>query len=217
MPERRTYLLMIKYNNYDGVGSGDGSNRIAVVDPNAVQTDAISGLPIMREVATILGPTFESGTSGPVKEWCINTAAVDPLTGSVLVNSEDGVLYRWDLASNRYSQRIRLTSGLGEAYTPSVIGADGAVYAVNNATPLLGRKIGGQPRALAPAGRACRPARPLQGIPTYNEGPHRHRVDERAERRSALPLRRFRRHARSRGIGGTGQGQRRRVVGADRS
>jgi hypothetical protein len=105
MPERRTYLLMIKYNNYDGVGSGDGSNRIAVVDPNAVQTDAISGLPIMREVATILGPTFESGTSGPVKEWCINTAAVDPLTGSVLVNSEDGVLYRWDLASNRYSQR----------------------------------------------------------------------------------------------------------------
>ena len=56
-----SYLLMTKYNNYAGVGSGDGSNRIAVIDPRASQTDAISGLPIMREVLTILGPTFESG------------------------------------------------------------------------------------------------------------------------------------------------------------
>jgi hypothetical protein len=128
-----TYLLMTKYNNYDGVGSGDGSNRIAVIDPHATQTDAISGLPIMREVSTILGPTFESGTSGPVFEWCINTAAVDPTTKSILVNSEDGYLYRWDLVNNRFSQRIQLTSGVGEAYTPTAIGADGAVYAVNNA------------------------------------------------------------------------------------
>ena len=28
-----TYLLMTKYNNYAGVGSGNGSNRLAVVDP----------------------------------------------------------------------------------------------------------------------------------------------------------------------------------------
>ena len=128
-----SYLLMIKYNNYHGVGTGDGSNRIAVVDPHASQADAISGLPIMREVVTLLGPTFESGNSGPVVEWCINTAAVDPFTRSVLVNSEDGFLYRWDLASNSASQRIRLTSGIGEAYTPTAVGADGAVYAVNNA------------------------------------------------------------------------------------
>jgi hypothetical protein len=128
-----TYLLMTKYNNYEGAGTGDGSNRIAVIDPQAIQTDAISGLPIMREVLTILGPTFESGNSGPVFEWCINTAAVDPATKSVLVNSEDGYLYRWDLVGNRFSQRIQLTSGIGEAYTPTAIGADGAVYAVNNA------------------------------------------------------------------------------------
>jgi hypothetical protein len=51
----------------------------------------------------------------------------------VLVNSEDGYLYRWDLVGNRFSQRIQLTSGVGEAYTPTAIGADGAVYAVNNA------------------------------------------------------------------------------------
>jgi len=124
---------MTKYNNYEGVGSGDGSNRVAVIDPHASQADAISGIPIMKEVLTVLGPTFESGTSGPVKEWCINTAAVDPLTNSILVNSEDGYLYRWDMATNRLTQRIRLTSGIGESYTPTVIGADGAVYAVNNA------------------------------------------------------------------------------------
>jgi len=128
------YLLMVKYNNYAGIGSGDGANRIAVIDPRVSQTDAISGLPIMKEVLTILGPTFESGTSGPVREWCINTAAVDPLTRSILVNSEDGILYRWDLATNRLTQKIRLTAGLGEAYTPTAIGADGAVYAVNDAT-----------------------------------------------------------------------------------
>lgn len=127
-----SYLLMTKYNNYAGIGSGDGANRVAIVDPHASQTDPISGLPIMKEVLTVLGPTFESGTSGPVREWCINTAAVDPLTRSVLVNSEDGVLYRWDLTTNRLTQKIRLTAGLGEAYTPTAIGADGAVYAVND-------------------------------------------------------------------------------------
>jgi len=127
------YLLMSKYNNYEGAGTGDGLNRVAVLDPNATQADPISGVPIMKEVLTILGPTFESGTSGPVKEWCINTAAVDPLTKSILVNSEDGWLYRWSMITNSFSQRIQLTSGIAESYTPTAIGADGAVYAVNNA------------------------------------------------------------------------------------
>ena len=68
-----------------------------------------------------------------MKEWCVNTVAVDPLTRSVLVNSEDGVLYRWDLASNRLSEQIRLNSGLAESYTPTAIGPDGVVYAINNA------------------------------------------------------------------------------------
>ncbi|MES3001812.1 MAG: hypothetical protein V4787_14055 [Pseudomonadota bacterium] len=128
-----SHLLAVKYNNYAGVGTGDGANRVAVIDPGASQTDPISGLPIMKEVLTILGPTYESGTSGPVKEWCINTMAADPLTRSIVVNSEDGVLYRWDLATNTLSQSIRLTSGLGEAYTPTAMGADGKVYAISDA------------------------------------------------------------------------------------
>jgi hypothetical protein len=128
-----SYLLMVKYNDYAGVGSGAGLNRLAIIDPRASQTDSISGRPIMREVFTILGVTLEAGSSTAVKEWCINTAAVDPATKSILVNSEDGFLYRWDLTTNRLTQKIQLTSGIGESYTPTAIGADGAVYAVNNA------------------------------------------------------------------------------------
>ena len=104
-----------------------------MIDPNAMQADAISGLPIMREVLTIAGPTLEPGSTVAVKEWCINTAAVDPATRSILANSEDGYLYRWDLVTNTFTQRIQLTSGIAESYTPTAIGADGAVYAINNA------------------------------------------------------------------------------------
>ncbi len=68
-----------------------------------------------------------------MREWCINTAVVDPITKSVLVvNSEDGKLYRWDLTSNALTRSVTLTPGIGEAYTPTFIGADGTVYAINN-------------------------------------------------------------------------------------
>jgi len=125
------YLLMTKYNHYLGLG-GDGMNKIAILDPNATQADSVTGATVMKEVLTMLGPTPESG--GGVKEWCINTAAVDPFTKSILANNEDGKLYRWDLTTNTLSQVVVLTAGLGEAYTSTVIGVDGKVYATNNAT-----------------------------------------------------------------------------------
>lgn len=34
-----TYLLMTKYNNYAGIGTGNGRNRIAILDPNATEKD----------------------------------------------------------------------------------------------------------------------------------------------------------------------------------
>ncbi len=128
-----SYLLMSKYNNYGGAGTGDGKNRIAILDPNQTQADKTTGIAVMKEILTILGPTPDPEFPGGVKEWCINTAAVDPLTRSVLVNSEDGVLYRWDLSVNQFTQQIRLNSGTAEAYTPTAIGADGLVYSINNA------------------------------------------------------------------------------------
>jgi hypothetical protein len=128
-----SYLVAVKYNNYAGRGGGDGQNKVAVLDPNASQADAYLNTVVMREVLTMLGPTYESGTSGPVFEWCINTMAADPQRRSILVNSEDGLLYRWDLATNTLSQSVRLGDGLGQAYTPTAIGPDGAVYAISNA------------------------------------------------------------------------------------
>ena len=129
------YLIMTKYNNYGNQGAhGDGKNRVAILDPAASQPDAYAnGTVVMKEVLTVLGPTADAEVQGGVKEWCINTAAVDPATDSILVNSEDGFLYRWDLGQNQLSQRIQLSGGLGEAYTPTAIGADGAVYAISNA------------------------------------------------------------------------------------
>ena len=95
---------MTKYNNYAGIGSGDGVNRIAILDPNDQMTDPISGATVMREVLTVAGvtPDADYAWSFPnaVREWCINNAAVDPISKSILANSEDGKLYRWDLTTN---------------------------------------------------------------------------------------------------------------------
>ena len=126
-----SYLLFTKYNNYADAG-GNGQNKIAILDPNATEIDPVTGVTVMNEVLTILGPTPNPDLMG-VDEWCINSAAVDPATKSVIANSEDGNLYRWDLTTNTFTQKVNLTAGIGEAYTPTVIGVDGTVYAINDA------------------------------------------------------------------------------------
>jgi hypothetical protein len=130
------YLLMTKYNNYAGAG-GNGVNKIAVLDPQNSETDPISGATVMNEILTIAGPTPDSAHTNTypnaVREWCINSAAVDPFTKSILANNEDGRLYRWDLTSNTLSETNVLTTGIGEAYTPTIVGVNGIVYAINNA------------------------------------------------------------------------------------
>ncbi len=135
-----TYLIFSKYNNYAGVDGGDGVNRIAVLDPNDSQIEphaSSAGVLVMKEVLSIAGPTPDPDLTAQfpnaVREWCINTAAVDPATTSVMVNSEDGKLYRWDLSQNTLVQAVTLSAGIGEAYTPTAIGPDGTVYAINRA------------------------------------------------------------------------------------
>jgi hypothetical protein len=129
------YLLMTKYNNYVQ-GGGDGVNKVAIVDPNDTQNDPISGATVMKEILTKPCPTpDDKGPDFPnaVTEWCINTAAIDPFTKSCMANCEDGKLYRWDLTTNTLAQTITITNGLGQAYTPTMIGPDGTVYAIGNA------------------------------------------------------------------------------------
>ena len=130
------YLLVSKYNNYFGIGPhGDGRNRVAVLDPRASQKDPYADTRVMRAVQTILSPAHDPGTpAGARYEWCINSAVVDPADDSVIVNSEDGTLYRWDLARNTLAEKIHLNPPRPEPYTPTLIGPDGTVYAINDST-----------------------------------------------------------------------------------
>jgi hypothetical protein len=130
------YLLVSKYNNYLGIGPhGDGHNRVAVLDPRASQKDPYADTQVMKAVQTALSPVHYPGApDGARYEWCINSAVADSADDSVIVNSEDGTLYRWDLASNTLAEQIHLNRPRPEAYTPTVIGPDGTVYAINNST-----------------------------------------------------------------------------------
>jgi hypothetical protein len=166
-----TYLLMTKYNNYAGLG-GDGVNKIAILDPNDTEIDPRTQFPVMKEVISIAGqtpdPEFIATHPGAVREWCINTAAVDPFTDSILANAEDGRLYRWDLSTNTFSQIISLTTATGEAYTPTVIGVDGTVYAVNNATLFAVKAFPG-PRVVSAAPNSAVPGQTYSLHVVFNE------------------------------------------------
>ena len=133
-----SYLLVSKDNNYDGFPTGDGRNRVSVLDPTTSRPDpyAENGVArTMKPVVSVLAPTrFPGGSPGARYEWCINNAAVDVRTATVVANSEDGKLYLWDLRRNRLTQSIRLNPPRPEAYTPTVIGPDGTVYAINDST-----------------------------------------------------------------------------------
>jgi hypothetical protein len=132
-----SYLVLTKYNNYVQAG-GDGVNKMAVLDPNDTMTDPITGATVMKEILTVVGPTpdadYINQHPNAVREWCINSAAVDPATKSAVVNSEDGKVYRWDFTTNTLQQALMLTGGLGEAYTPTLIGVDGTDYAISDGT-----------------------------------------------------------------------------------
>jgi hypothetical protein len=127
-----SYLILTKYNNYAGVGSGDGQNRVAVLDPNGTETDPVTNAIVMREVITVVGPTKNPNLQG-VDEWCINSAAIDSTNGRAIINSEDGHVYTWYFNGNTLSPGLKLAPATGEAYTMTLIGPDGAVYAINNA------------------------------------------------------------------------------------
>jgi hypothetical protein len=111
---------------------------VAILDPDATETDPVSGATVMNEVITIAGVTpdtpFLSFAPNAVREWCINSAVIDPSTKCAIVNSEYGKVYRWDFTTNAFTQSVVLTGGVGEAYTPSIVGPNGMVYVINNAT-----------------------------------------------------------------------------------
>ena len=143
-----SYLVLTKYNNYVE-GNGDGYNRVAIQDPNAAETVTVAGTSpvtntnIMKEVISLPGPTIDTRYNNPsanpnpypnaVREWCVNSVVVDGPNKCAAVNSEDGSLYRWDFTTNSVTAKLVFNNGIGEAYTPTFVGPDGQVYAINNA------------------------------------------------------------------------------------
>ena len=107
---------------------------MAVLDPRSTQKDPYANVRVMKAVQTIRSPVHVPGRpAGDRYEWCINSAVADTADDSVILNNEDGTLYRWDLATNTLAEKIRLNAPRPEPYTPTVIGPDGTVYAINNA------------------------------------------------------------------------------------
>jgi hypothetical protein len=140
-----SYLIFSKYNDYVagevGSSGGDGLNKIAVLDPFASEpdpnNDGDSSLQVMKEVLLMPGPTPDTswvnqGYPNARREWCINDTVVDPHTKSILVNSEDGRVYRWNLY--RYPHPGGHGHQVGEPYTPTLVGPGGTVYAINGGT-----------------------------------------------------------------------------------
>jgi len=125
-----------------------GSMRWAITQVNADRSkavdtidfiDPILGAPVMNTILTIIGPTPDQGLRdeghlNAVCEWCINTAVINTHNKCAIVNSEDGNFYRWDFTTNSLTARVTLSTGIGELYTPKVIGSDEKVYAINNST-----------------------------------------------------------------------------------
>ena len=128
------YLILTKYNNYIGIG-GDGHNKIAILDPFNSQTDPQTNSLVMKEVISVLGVTPDGdGVGAKVREWCVNSSAIDVAGKCALLNSEDGKCYRWDFRTNTLAQTLALTAGIGEAYTTTIIGPNGRGYAISNAS-----------------------------------------------------------------------------------
>lgn len=127
------YYIACKYNDYLGLGNGTGQNKVGVLDPSLTQTgNGSTPTTVMREVETLLGQT--PNPNGGFYEWCINSIAISLNDKTALVNSEDGTCYAWNLVTGQITSKIVLTSGIGEAYTSTVIAPNGNVYAISNGT-----------------------------------------------------------------------------------
>ena len=111
---KSSYLILTKYNNYAGIGTGDGVNRWRFRIPMTTMIDPITGATVMKTILTVIGPTPDpdcrnQGYPNAVHEWCINTAAIDAKNKRAIINSEDGNLYVWDFTTNNLTAQINLS------------------------------------------------------------------------------------------------------------
>ena len=136
------YLLLSNYNDYVGQVDGQGVNKVALLDPTAIETDSHSssnGLTVMREILDATGPTPDATNQNStypsaVLPWLGNAFAVNAPTKSVILPSSDGNLYRWNVSTNSISQFLNLGAAGGQQNVPTVIGPDGSTYTISGST-----------------------------------------------------------------------------------
>jgi hypothetical protein len=127
-----SYLLVAKANNLRGLGTGDGRNRLVLLDPAGTGTDPVlPGVAVMSEIESLQAPTAVAGAGGGTYAWCVNAAVADVVGGAVFAANEDGYLYRWSLSTNTVS-RVALAPPGTQAYTPTIVGPNGLVLAMAN-------------------------------------------------------------------------------------
>jgi len=128
------YLLMTNFN-YTGEGAGNGVNELALLDPSATEIDPVSGQTVMKVVLSIADPTSDPAAGANADyQWDTNSAAVDLANDSAYITDTDGQLFSWNFADNSLSQDIALGSPTSQAFTPTVIGPNGTVFAIDDGT-----------------------------------------------------------------------------------
>ena len=129
-----SYLLVSKYNNYAAGPTATAATSSPCSTHTPRRRTSTPGSGSCARCRTVLSPRHPPHTpAGERFEWCVNSVAVDPATGSAMANNEDGHLYRWDLDTGKLVEQIRLNSPHGQAYTMTVVGPDGTTYAIENA------------------------------------------------------------------------------------
>ena len=94
--------------------------------------DSALTIPVPANASCVINTGLVENSTVPVREWCINAAAIDAANKCAIVNSEDGSAYKWDFVTNTLTQALSLQPATGEAYTCTSIGPDGTSYAINN-------------------------------------------------------------------------------------
>ena len=132
-----TYLLLTKYNNYAGRGRRRREPARHARSERR-QTDPISGIAAMREILTIAGPTPDADfPEHPERRPRVVHQHRRRRPGHELRARQQRGRHPLSLGPrDRHAHAKASCSrpGLGQAYTPTLIGPDGTVYAINNAT-----------------------------------------------------------------------------------
>jgi hypothetical protein len=141
------FAIITKENHYGNVGSYCNDAVVCPADRNAAHP-AYSEAYFLTSLSPDLSVNWrwqntnpfscsrnDDGTASCVEdhphgfEWCVNAPAADA-NGTVLANSEDGVLYAIDRNGHLVS-KVFTQLAIGAAYTPLSIGPDGRIYTQN--------------------------------------------------------------------------------------